>query len=193
MIAGQFLRFGLVGVVNTGTYYLSYPVLLRWMPYLAAHVVAFALSIVGSYFLNVYVSYRTRPAWRTFLLFPLTTVANFTITTGGVYVLVDLAGMNDKVSPLIAAAAAVPITFLVPRLPDNHGRPGGQRHPDAGKGGAALPAAPVSGAPGGRRPKPRGLPGGNGGEARGVTPAAPRGRPSVGGGVVGGRDRKSVV
>ncbi len=115
MIAGQFLRFGLVGVVNTGTYYLSYLVLLRWMPYLAAHVVAFALSTVGSYFLNVYVTYRTRPAWRTFLLFPLTTVANFTITTGGVYVLVDLAGMNDKASPLIAAAAAVPITFLVSR------------------------------------------------------------------------------
>ncbi len=115
MIAGQFLRFGLVGVVNTGTYYLSYLVLLRWMPYLAAHVVAFALSTVGSYFLNVYITYRTRPAWRTFLLFPLTTVANFTITTGGVYVLVDLAGMNDKASPLIAAAAAVPITFLVSR------------------------------------------------------------------------------
>ncbi|WP_217201544.1 GtrA family protein [Streptomyces buecherae] len=114
-MAGQFLRFGLVGVVNTGTYYLSYLVLLRWMPYLAAHVVAFALSTVGSYFLNVYVTYRTRPAWRTFLLFPLTTVANFTITTGGVYVLVDLAGMNDKASPLIAAAAAVPITFLVSR------------------------------------------------------------------------------
>ncbi|MBC3987209.1 GtrA family protein [Streptomyces sp. AC536] len=114
-MAGQFLRFGLVGVVNTGTYYLSYLVLLRWMPYLAAHVVAFALSTVGSYFLNVYITYRTRPAWRTFLLFPLTTVANFTITTGGVYVLVDLAGMNDKASPLIAAAAAVPITFLVSR------------------------------------------------------------------------------
>lgn len=115
MIAGQFLRFGLVGVVNTGTYYLSYLVLLWWLPYLAAHVVAFALSTVGSYFLNVYITYRTRPAWRTFLLFPLTTVANFTITTGGVYVLVDLAGMNSKAAPLIAAAAAVPITFVVSR------------------------------------------------------------------------------
>ncbi|MFE6778640.1 GtrA family protein [Streptomyces sp. NPDC057702] len=114
-MAGQFLRFGLVGVVNTGTYYLSYLALLHWLPYLAAHVVAFALSTVGSYFLNVYVTYRTRPAWRTFLLFPLTTVANFVITTGGVYVLVDLAGLNSKAAPLIAAAAAVPITFVVSR------------------------------------------------------------------------------
>ncbi|WP_184573247.1 GtrA family protein [Streptomyces zagrosensis] len=115
-MTGQFVRFGLVGVVNTGTYYLSYLALLWWFPYLAAHVMAFALSTVGSYFLNVYITYRTRPAWRTFLLFPLTTVANFTITTGGVYVLVDLAGMNSKAAPLIAAAAAVPITFIVSRM-----------------------------------------------------------------------------
>ncbi|MER0242859.1 GtrA family protein [Streptomyces sp. HSW2009] len=114
-MTGQFVRFGLVGVINTGTYYLSYLILLWWLPYLVAHIAAFALSTIGSYFLNVYITYRTRPAWRTFLLFPLTTVANFTITTGGVYVLVDLAGMNDKAAPLIAAAAAVPITFVVSR------------------------------------------------------------------------------
>ncbi|MFD9422175.1 MULTISPECIES: GtrA family protein [unclassified Streptomyces] len=114
-VIGQLARFALVGVVNTGTYYACYLALLTWLPYIAAHVLAFALSMTGSFFLNSHFTYRTRPTWRKFLLFPLTNAANFLITTGGVYVLVDLAGFSSRYAPLIAAAAAIPITFVVSR------------------------------------------------------------------------------
>ncbi|ADI04144.1 putative sugar translocase [Streptomyces bingchenggensis BCW-1] len=112
---GQVVRFGLVGVVNTATYYGMYLLFLRWLPYLVAHVAAFALSTVGSFLLNCWFTYRTRPTWRKFLLFPLTTAANFVITTGGVYVLVDLLHTGDRAAPLMAAAVAVPITFVLSR------------------------------------------------------------------------------
>ncbi|MFE7778005.1 GtrA family protein [Streptomyces sp. NPDC057445] len=111
----QMFRFALVGVVNTGTYYGCYLALLTRLPYIAAHVIAFALSMTGSFFMNSYFTYRTRPTWRKFLLFPLTNAANFVITTGGVYLLVDVGGFSDRWSPLVAAAAAIPITFVVSR------------------------------------------------------------------------------
>ncbi|MFE3252602.1 GtrA family protein [Streptomyces sp. NPDC059209] len=114
-VRGQLIRFALVGVVNTGTYYACYLVLLTWLPYVAAHVAAFALSMTGSFFLNCRFTYRTRPTWRKFLLFPLTNAANFTITTSGVYLLVDVLNLSSRYAPLIAAAAAVPITFAVSR------------------------------------------------------------------------------
>ncbi|AQU68346.1 GtrA family protein [Streptomyces niveus] len=114
-VRGQLIRFALVGVVNTGTYYACYLVLLTWLPYVAAHVVAFALSMTGSFFLNSRFTYRTRPTWRKFLLFPLTNAANFTITTSGVYLLVDVLHLSSRYAPLIAAAAAIPITFAVSR------------------------------------------------------------------------------
>ncbi|MFF2013497.1 GtrA family protein [Streptomyces sp. NPDC058195] len=114
-VTAQMARFALVGVVNTGTYYGCYLVLLTWLPYIAAHVTAFALSMTGSFFLNCWFTYRTRPTWRKFLLFPLTNAANFVITTGGVYLLVDLAGLSSRYAPLAAAAAAIPVTFLVSR------------------------------------------------------------------------------
>lgn len=113
--AWQVLRFGLVGVVNTGTYYGLYLLLGLWLPYVAAHVAAFALSMVGSFFLTSYVTYRTRPTWKKFLLFPLTNAANFVITTVGVYVLVDLLGADRRYAPLLAAAAAIPVTFVLSR------------------------------------------------------------------------------
>ncbi|WP_308117355.1 GtrA family protein [Streptomyces fuscigenes] len=111
------IRFALVGAVNTGTYYAFYLALLdgAGLPYVVAHVIAFVLSMIGSFFLNSWFTYRTRPTLRKFLLFPLTNAANFVITTGGVYVLVDLLGMDDTYAPLVAAAAAIPITFVVSR------------------------------------------------------------------------------
>lgn len=115
-VHGQIVRFALVGVVNTATYYAFYLLLLAvHLPYVAAHVVAFLLSMTGSFFLNCRFTYRTRPTWRKFLLFPLTNAANFVITTSGVWLLVDVAGFSSRWAPLVAAAAAIPITFVVSR------------------------------------------------------------------------------
>ncbi|MEU3458681.1 GtrA family protein [Streptomyces sp. NPDC006733] len=111
----QVVRFGLVGVVNTATFYGCYLLLHRWMPYYPAYVAAFVLSMVGSFFLNTYFTYRTRPTWRKFLFFPLTNLTNFTVTSVGMYVLVEWCGVGEKPAPLIAAAAAIPVTFVLSR------------------------------------------------------------------------------
>jgi putative flippase GtrA len=111
----RIIRFGAVGVVNTGVYWGLYLLLKLALPYLVAHVIAFALATVGSYFLNCFFTFRTRPSWRTFLLFPLSTASNFVITSVGLYLLVDVGHFNDKISPLVAAAFAIPITYVVAR------------------------------------------------------------------------------
>ncbi|MFD5098558.1 GtrA family protein [Streptomyces albidochromogenes] len=116
MIRRQLIRFAVVGVVNTGTYYACYLLLLPWLPYVAAHVLAFAVSMVGSFFLTCRFTYNTRPTWRKFLLFPLTNAANLVITTSGVYLLVDVLRLDSRYAPLVAAAAAIPVTFAVSRM-----------------------------------------------------------------------------
>ncbi|WP_405985938.1 GtrA family protein [Streptomyces sp. NBC_00872] len=114
-VRGQLVRFAMVGVVNTGTYYACYLVLLNRLSYVVSHVLAFLLSMTGSFFLNSRFTYRTRPTWRKFLLFPLTNAANFVITTTGVYLLVDVLHLSSRYAPLVAAATAVPVTFVVSR------------------------------------------------------------------------------
>ncbi|MFF1833834.1 GtrA family protein [Streptomyces sp. NPDC058231] len=114
-VTAQMTRFALVGVVNTLTYFGCYLALLPVLPYLAAHVIAFAASMTGSFLLNSYFTYRTRPTWRKFLLFPLTNAANFLLTTAGVWLLVDGAGFSSRYAPPVAALAAVPVTFVVSR------------------------------------------------------------------------------
>ncbi|MFF3513781.1 GtrA family protein [Streptomyces sp. NPDC002573] len=125
-MARQILTFAVVGVVNTATYYGLYLLFLLRLPYLAAHILAFALSMVGSFFLNARFTYRTRPTWRKFLLFPLTNATNFLVTTVGVYVIVDVLHAGNAFAPLLASAAAIPVTFVVSRtimLPRDGGAP----------------------------------------------------------------------
>jgi putative flippase GtrA len=109
----RILRFGVVGVINTAVYYGLYLLLRTVLPYLVAHVIAFVLAMVGSYFLNCWFTFRIRPTLRKFLLFPLSNATNFVITSLGLYLLVDIGHLNEQVSPLIAAAAAIPVTYLV--------------------------------------------------------------------------------
>ncbi|MFJ9731686.1 GtrA family protein [Streptomyces sp. NPDC101169] len=114
-IPRQMVTFAVVGAVNTAVYYGLYLLFLHWLPYLGAHVLAFALSMVGSFFLNARFTYRTRPTWRKFLLFPLTNATNFLVTTAGVYVIVDVLHAGNRFAPLLASAAAIPVTFVVSR------------------------------------------------------------------------------
>ncbi|TDE15902.1 GtrA family protein [Jiangella asiatica] len=112
---GQALRFVVVGGVNTATYYGFYLSMREWIGYLPGHVVAFVLSTIGSFFLNTLFTYRVRPTLRRFLLFPLSTVVNFVVTTVGVVVLVEYVGLGERVAPLFAAVMAIPVTFVVAR------------------------------------------------------------------------------
>jgi putative flippase GtrA len=114
-LSRQILTFAVVGVVNTAVYYCLYLLFLTRLPYLAAHILAFVISMVGSFFLNARFTYRTRPTWRKFLLFPLTNVTNFLVTTAGVYVIVDVLHAGSRFAPLLASAAAIPVTFVVSR------------------------------------------------------------------------------
>ncbi|MEU4445943.1 GtrA family protein [Actinosynnema sp. NPDC050801] len=112
----RLVRFGLVGVLNTAVYYALYLSLRTLTPYLAAHLVAFGLAMVGSYFLNCRFTFRTRPALRTFLLFPLSNATNLAVSTGGLYLLVSGLDVDQRIAPLLASAAAIPCTFLVAQL-----------------------------------------------------------------------------
>ncbi|NRD76696.1 GtrA family protein [Bacillus sp. BRMEA1] len=113
----QVIKFGIVGVINTLDYYLLYLLFQSVLSiyYLIAHILAFLISMVGSFYLNSYFTYKTKPTLKKFLQFPLTYVVNITVSTSAIYILVDLMKMNEKVSPLLASFIAIPFTFALSR------------------------------------------------------------------------------
>ncbi len=112
----ELLRFGAIGVVNTGVYAVAFVVLHRAVPYGVAHVLAFALAVVGSFFLNCRFTFRVRPTWSRFLRFPLVNASTFLIMSVGVTTLVELLHVTPDLAALLSAVASVPLTFVVARL-----------------------------------------------------------------------------
>jgi putative flippase GtrA len=108
--------FVVVGFVNTANYYVLYLVLhALGVEYLVAHFTATIIAMCGSYLLNCWLTFQVRPSWRTFVLFPLSSVANVVVTTVGLRVLVESVGMDERIAPLVAGVAAIPITYVVTR------------------------------------------------------------------------------
>ena len=78
------VRYALVGVVNAATYYVVYLAVLGEVGYLTAHIVGLGAAMVVSFFLNCRVTFRVRPTWRRFVLYPASQAVNIAATTIGV-------------------------------------------------------------------------------------------------------------
>jgi putative flippase GtrA len=111
----EIIRFIVVGGINTATFYLFYLLLHYAMEiyYLAAHILAFFISMVGSYFLNVFFTFKVKPSWKTFLQFPITQAVNLTASSLFVYVFVEWFRIPAVIAPLFAVFFTVPITFII--------------------------------------------------------------------------------
>ncbi|MBU8881131.1 GtrA family protein [Bacillus sp. FJAT-29790] len=116
-LKSETIKFILVGFFNTFHYYLWYLLFTEVLNlyYLAGHWLAFLISMVGSFYLNTYFTYRSKPSWRKFFQFPLTYVVNITVSTSALYLLKEWLKFDNKFAPILAAAAAIPFTFIISR------------------------------------------------------------------------------
>ncbi|MFE4454640.1 glycosyltransferase [Streptomyces sp. NPDC056796] len=120
--ARQFLTFVAIGFVNTAVYLAFYAALNPRIPYLAAHVIGYAVSIVCSFLLNSWITCRTRPTWRAFLRYPLSSGFNLVASGALLYVAVSRLEMDKNVAALVAGVLVTPVSFLLARWAINSGR-----------------------------------------------------------------------
>lgn len=112
---GGLLRYGLVGLVNAATYYAVYLLAQPRAGYLVAHAVGLGVAMVVSFLLNCRFTFRVRPTWTRFLLYPASQTVNILATTVGVVALVH-GGVDERLAPLVAAVLAMPLSFLAARF-----------------------------------------------------------------------------
>ena len=111
----QFAAFAAIGLVNTAVYYAVYASLNIWLPYLVAHVVGYAVSVVGSFLLNSCLTLRTKPTWRAFVRYPLSGAANIVGSGILLYVAVSRLGLDENISAIAAGVLVTPLSFLLAR------------------------------------------------------------------------------
>ncbi|WP_245796429.1 GtrA family protein [Domibacillus antri] len=101
--------------MNTCNYYVMYLLLhsAAGLTYIVSHLTAFFVSMILSFFLHSYITYRVKPTLSAFFAFPLTQLFNVTVSSLVMYVFIEYLHMNSTMAPIIAVAAAVPVTFIV--------------------------------------------------------------------------------
>ncbi|MGW5969618.1 glycosyltransferase [Streptomyces sp. NPDC055186] len=111
----QFGSFVLVGCVNTAVYLGVYAGLNPWIPYLLAHVLGYAVGIVCSFLLNSYVTCRTKPTWRAFVRYPVSSLANLVASGALLHGAVSGLGLDENMAALVAGVLVTPLSFLLAR------------------------------------------------------------------------------
>lgn len=111
------LRFIIVGGINTIHNYIWYNLFLSiGISYMIGFTLAFIISMIGSFFLNCYFTFKTKPTLNKFIKFPLTTLANYFISTIMLYIIVNIFKIEPFIAGLLASILPIPITFIMTKL-----------------------------------------------------------------------------
>ncbi|MCL1877506.1 MAG: GtrA family protein [Defluviitaleaceae bacterium] len=115
----QFIKFGVVGVTNTIVFLTIYYVLLHFnVHYLAANLAAFALSVINAFFLSSKFVFKDSETPAPLRLAKVYAAYGFTflLSTGTLFIMVDLLGISQFIAPLLNMFITVPTNFLVNKL-----------------------------------------------------------------------------
>jgi putative flippase GtrA len=112
---GRFLRYIVVGVVNTVVTYAAYLALLRALPYAWAYTVAFVLGIGLAYLLQSRYVFGAPASWRTFFAFPLVYVVQYVVGVVALRLLVETGLMTRELALFAVLLVTVPIGFALSR------------------------------------------------------------------------------
>lgn len=110
-IMKQIYGFAFSGVLSTLIMYCLYVSLYHFVNYQHAYLIAYSISVVILYFMNIFV-FKRRISLNTFLKFPLIYLMQYLIAAYSLSFLVRL-GIPAIYAPLLVIVMLFPFTFLL--------------------------------------------------------------------------------
>ncbi|OJY92710.1 MAG: hypothetical protein BGP25_07380 [Lysobacterales bacterium 63-13] len=114
-MAGEFLRFLIMGGTNTIVAYAIYLLLLQWMRYEIAYSIGYAVGIVLAYALSAAFVFRQPMRRRSAIRFPLVYLAQFLISLGLLRLAVEVIHIPQWLAFAFVVILTIPVTFLLSR------------------------------------------------------------------------------
>lgn len=112
----EFIRFLLVGAINTALSFLVYLFLLKFLTYLLAYSISYCIGVAISYFLNVYVVFKKRATITGFISFPVVYIIQYCLGATTLWLLVDGAEISPVIAMMVVIIVTIPVTFLTSRF-----------------------------------------------------------------------------
>ncbi|MBR2668847.1 MAG: GtrA family protein [Solobacterium sp.] len=109
----QFLTFGIIGVINTLVSQGLYMVFVGLEVAVGtASILSDVLSMIGSYFMNTYFTYKQKPTWKSAVTFPLSYIPGIIISALMVVLVVDILHAPKMFAKILSLPLYIPVNFL---------------------------------------------------------------------------------
>jgi len=112
----RFFRFIVSGGLNTAITYGVYLALLQQLSYQISYSIAYMSGVVISYAFNRSFVFKNHRGLRSILLFPLIYVTQYGFGMLLLWLWIDMAGLSDKLAPLMVVAVTLPLTYVLSRF-----------------------------------------------------------------------------
>ena len=115
----RFVKFGMVGVINTLVNWIIFFILnALGMYYILANIIAYILGTVNSYLWNTLwvFKYKDKASTETTIKFIILNLIGLGLNTGILYVLVDLCNLNKFIGLVITTGIVMIINYVVNKL-----------------------------------------------------------------------------
>lgn len=112
-LRAQFGRYLVAGALNTLSTYALLVLAMRFMPYLIAYSLVYAIGVAIGYALQSRFVFRVPLSWRTARRFPLAYAAQYAFGAILLWLLVDAAQMSRNLAALVVVGASVPLGFML--------------------------------------------------------------------------------
>ncbi len=110
----QMVNFAFSGSLTTGIMFVLYVALKKVMNYQLAYLIAYCVSVVILYFINVRYVFNKEKSLRTFLQFPFIYLLQYLVGAVSLKFLVEF-GISVTYAPLLVVILLLPVTFLLNR------------------------------------------------------------------------------
>lgn len=110
----QFITFGIIGVINTLSSQLFYMLFVFLsVPVGIASILGDALSMIGSYLMNMHFTYHKKLSWQSAITFPISYIPGMIISAIIVMIVVDWCHGPEMWAKLISLPIYIPVNYLV--------------------------------------------------------------------------------
>ncbi len=114
----QFMKFGLVGVLNNAICYTSYLLFIKCgLHYILSNIFGFTISVFNSYYWNNKYVFKTdgkRIWWLTFLRTYVSYAGTGIVLSNILLILwIEVCKLSDVIAPLINMSIIVPVNYFI--------------------------------------------------------------------------------
>ena len=109
----QFFTFGIIGVINTLSSQLFYMLFVFIKVNVGiASILGDALSMIGSYFMNMHFTYHKKISWKSAVVFPISYIPGMIISAIFVIIVVNICHGSEMWAKLISLPFYIPVNYL---------------------------------------------------------------------------------